>query len=113
MKDLTGWLDASDKSSAFSAILPTYNVDRFPKEDHETIAQADVKTDLRLIFKFLRLDTNKLALGSSALKVLRLYLSLGCFCADNLQKGQSAPLNCGGGRWSPLAPHTFCSACSS
>ena len=64
MKDLSDWLDASDKSSAFSAIRPTDDVDRFPKKDHPTIAQADAKTDLRLIFKFLRLDTNKLAQGS-------------------------------------------------
>jgi len=64
MKDLSDWLDASDKSSAFSAIRPTDNVDRFPKKDHPTIAQADAKTDLRLIFKFLRLDTNKLPIGS-------------------------------------------------
>ena len=64
MKDLSDWLDASDKSSAFSAIRPTDHVDRFPKKDHPTIAQADTKTDLRLIFKFLRLDINKLPLGS-------------------------------------------------
>ena len=116
MKGLSNWLNASDKSSAFSAIRPTDNVDRFPKKDHPTIAQADAKTDLGLILKFLRLDTNKLALGvriESAQKVLRLCLSLGYCCADNLQKGQSAPLNCGGGHWSPLAPRMFYSACSS
>ena len=60
---LEEWLNAADKSVVFNIIKPAGIIDTFPKAEHPLLAAATIKTDLRLLIKFLKVDLNKVPAG--------------------------------------------------